>query len=762
MHYAFKHWAEFVEMGGFNAEHPLLAPETEQTINDLKLNATDLLKLDPIDALTLDNERVNEEADTSDSEDDEKVSKTNDLHDPCRYGNSLFVFGPDNSFRQACGAFVSWPKFDHFILFCIGFNSVTMALERPSIEDDSLERKIISISGFMFMAIFFMEFCLKIVAWGVFFGPTAYFKNVWNRLDGFLVSISAVDFLFIFVTISAPDLLDMLRILRLLRALRPLRVINRAPKLKQVVNTLILSMGMIGDTFLIAAIVFLIFGILSVQLFAGTLFYCSASDSDDAAEGLQGHVGADEVNGLMITVLTKGDCISIGGEWINQTYNYDNLFNALLTLFYVSSFDGWVDVLFYSIDAVGVDLHPVEDANEAAALFFVSFLIIANFFILNMFVGIIVDSFQMTQTPDEERQRILLMKRQERRQQKTDERYEYCLKVYRMGFGNVRNSLVALVESNRFDMFITMVIVFNVGAMMSEFHGQPVELTDSLAILNYVFTGIFAAEAALKLHAFGVTCYFSNTWNKFDFFIVIMSFVGLIIDHAFTSDAVNPVFIRCLRMARIARIMKLIKAAEGLRILMETTFKSLAQVANVGLLLFLFFFIYAAAGVEMFGKLGCKRDVNECQGISEHANFENFFIAMLTLFRIWTGDNGNGILKDALRVAPECNAAQDCKENCCVTSPILAIAYFLSFTVIAQFILLNVVVAVLMAQLEESTADEERRAEAVQKGDKDRPSSSGSWTFTEPPESRCSPMRGGSPSNDEGNPVNSLRASAVL
>jgi hypothetical protein len=44
----------------------------------------------------------------------------------------------------------------------------------------------------------------------------------------------------------------------------------------------------------------------------------------------------------------------------------------------------------------------------------------------------------------------------------------------------------------------------------------------------------------------------------------------------------------------------------GLRILVETTFKSLGQVGNVGILLFLFFFIYAAAGVEMFGKLACK------------------------------------------------------------------------------------------------------------------------------------------------------------
>jgi len=79
---------------------------------------------------------------------------------------------------------------DHFILFCIGCNSITMAMERPAIEDDSLERAIITVSGFTFMAIFFVEFCAKIIAWGMFFGPTAYFTNAWNRLDGFPIALT--------------------------------------------------------------------------------------------------------------------------------------------------------------------------------------------------------------------------------------------------------------------------------------------------------------------------------------------------------------------------------------------------------------------------------------------------------------------------------------------------------------------------------------------------------------------------------------------
>lgn len=34
-----------------------------------------------------------------------------------------------------------------------------------------------------------------------------------------------------------------------------------------------------------------------------------------------------------------------------------------------------------------------------------------------------------------------------------------------------------------------------------------------------------------------------------------------------------------------------------------------------------------------------------CEGLSKHAHFRNFGMAFLTLFRVATGDNWNGIMK---------------------------------------------------------------------------------------------------------------------
>ena len=92
-------------------------------------------------------------------------------------------------------------------------------------------------------------------------------------------------------------------------------------------------------------------------------------------------------------------------------------------------------------------------------------------------------------------------------------------------------------------------------------------------------------------------------------------------------------------------------------------------------------------------------ELHPCQGLGEHAHFRSFGMAFLTLFRIATGDNWNGIMKDTLR--EECEDGDDCLRNCCV-SPYFAPLFFVVFVLMAQFVLVNVVVAVLMKHLEES------------------------------------------------------------
>ncbi|KAK7070793.1 Ion channel activity protein [Halocaridina rubra] len=188
-------------------------------------------------------------------------------------------------------------------------------------------------------------------------------------------------------------------------------------------------------------------------------------------------------------------------------------------------------------------------------------------------------------------------------------------------------------------------------------------------------------------------------WNQLDVFIVILSVVGIVLEEMKSEIIpINPTIIRVMRVLRIARVLKLLKMAKGIRALLDTVMQALPQVGNLGLLFFLLFFIFAALGVELFGRLECD-DSHPCQGLGEHAHFKNFGMAFLTLFRVATGDNWNGIMKDTLR--DKCDNSPDCVKNCCLY-PFVAPIFFVVFVLMAQFVLVNVVVAVLMKHLEES------------------------------------------------------------
>merc|ERR1719478_1118400 len=117
--------------------------------------------------------------------------------------------------------------------------------------------------------------------------------------------------------------------------------------------------------------------------------------------------------------------------------------------------------------------------------------------------------------------------------------------------------------------------------MAVEHYKQPKSLTDTLTAFNYVFTLIFAVESALKIIGFGFVRYLcsrievvASNWNRFDFFIVLTSFVGVYFDNSSSSTPVNPTLLRVLRVFRIARIMKLLKQAKGLKALLDTVAQS--------------------------------------------------------------------------------------------------------------------------------------------------------------------------------------------
>ena len=115
---------------------------------------------------------------------------------------------------------------------------------------------------------------------------------------------------------------------------------------------------------------------------------------------LEGHV--DEVQGPGFdrrALKGGGDSTDGGGDdgpiaWRNPPFGSFDDFGSAMTLLYVmSTGDGWEEVLFVGMDAVGPGLAPQRNDTNPVALYFILWIFVGSFFAMNLFVGVIVDNF---------------------------------------------------------------------------------------------------------------------------------------------------------------------------------------------------------------------------------------------------------------------------------------------------------------------------------------------------------------------------------
>ena len=66
--------------------------------------------------------------------------------------------------------------------------------------------------------------------------------------------------------------------------------------------------------------------------------------------------------------------------------------------------------------------------------------------------------------------------------------------------------------------------------MALSYEGMSAGYEKGLTYANLVFTAIFILEAALKMLGLGITGYWFNGWNRFDFFVVLTSILDLLMD----------------------------------------------------------------------------------------------------------------------------------------------------------------------------------------------------------------------------------------
>ncbi|MEJ1276612.1 calcium channel voltage-dependent R type alpha 1E subunit [Cricetulus griseus] len=603
--------------------------------------------------------------------------------------------------RVGCHKLINHHIFTNLILVFIMLSSAALAAEDP-IRSHSFRNTILGYFDYAFTAIFTVEILLKVLGYadyvftgtfafeiilkmttfGAFLHKGAFCRNYFNLLDMLVVGVSLVSF---GIQSSA---ISVVKILRVLRVLRPLRAINRAKGLKHVVQCVFVAIRTIGNIMIVTTLLQFMFACIGVQLFKGKFYRCT----DEAKSN------PEECRGLFI-LYKDGDVDSpVVREriWQNSDFNFDNVLSAMMALFTVSTFEGWPALLYKAIDSNGENVGPVYNYRVEISIFFIIYIIIVAFFMMNIFVGFVIVTFQ--EQGEKEYKNCELDKNQR-------QCVEYALKARPLRRYIPKNpyqyKFWYVVNSSPFEYMMFVLIMLNTLCLAMQHYEQSKMFNDAMDILNMVFTGVFTVEMVLKVIAFKPKGYFSDAWNTFDSLIVIGSIIDVALSEADNSEESNRISITFFRLFRVMRLVKLLSRGEGIRTLLWTFIKSFQALPYVALLIAMLFFIYAVIGMQMFGKVAM-RDNNQ---INRNNNFQTFPQAVLLLFRCATGEAWQEIMLACLP-GKLCDPDSDYnpgEEYTCGSN--FAIVYFISFYMLCAFLIINLFVAVIMDNFDYLTRD---------------------------------------------------------
>ncbi|XP_043526315.1 voltage-dependent calcium channel type D subunit alpha-1-like isoform X3 [Frieseomelitta varia] len=490
-----------------------------------------------------------------------------------------------------------------------------------------------------------------------------------------------------FVFSSLSVCLTRSRVPRCARSLTCSPALNQL-RIKYVVKCVIVAIKTIGNIMLVTYLLQFMFAVIGVQLFKGKFFSCSDASkmTKDECQGTYLEFDNGNINKPVMKERT----------WGQNRFHFDDVAKAMLTLFTVSTFEGWPSLLDVSIDSNKEDHGPIHNFRPIVAAYYIIYIIIIAFFMVNIFVGFVIVTFQ--NEGEQEYKNCELDKNQRNC-------IEFALKAKPVRRyipkHRIQYKVWWFVTSQPFEYTIFTLIMINTVTLAMKFYRQPEIYTEALDVLNMIFTAVFALEFIFKLAAFRFKNYFGDAWNVFDFIIVLGSFIDIV------YSEVNPgstiISINFFRLFRVMRLVKLLSRGEGIRTLLWTFIKSFQALPYVALLIIMLFFIYAVIGMQVFGKIA----IDDETSIDRNNNFQSFPQAVLVLFRSATGEAWQEIMMDcsALPGKVKCDPNSDEAKNLNGCGSDIAFPYFISFYVLCSFLIINLFVAVIMDNFDYLTRD---------------------------------------------------------
>ena len=231
--------------------------------------------------------------------------------------------------------------------------------------------------------------------------------------------------------------------------------------------------------------------------------------------------------------------------------------------------------------------------------------------------------------------------------------------------------LARIVGAHWFTTTILAVIVVNAVVLgLETYQGLDERYGDELSLVNDVCFAIFVVELLLRIGAYGRRPweFFRDGWNIFDFIVIGVAFLPGVRESS-----------TLLRLARLARVVRIVRLFPDLRVLLAGVWRSVPPLFAIALATGMLLFVYGMVGWTLFAD-----ELPDDWG--------NIGRSMLTLFVMLTLENFPTYMDAGMEVHP------------------WSWVYFVSFILIAAFVVINVLIGIVLNSMEEAREAEKRRA----------------------------------------------------
>ncbi|XP_063838880.1 sodium leak channel NALCN [Ostrinia nubilalis] len=563
---------------------------------------------------------------------------------------------------------------DWVMIMVTTLSCLSMMFETPSYR--VMENFVLQIAEYGFVIFMSLELALKILADGLFFTPKAYLKDAAAVLDVFIYIVSLTFLCWMPRSVPPGSAAQMLMILR---CVRPLRIFTLVPHMRKVVYELCRGFKEILLVSTLLILLMFVFASYGVQLYGGRLARCN----DPTIHHRENCVGVFMRRVFVTKMKLKPGpnetfpSMLVPRVWANpKRFNFDNIGDALLTLFEVLSFKGWLDVRDVLIKALG----PVH------AVYIHVYIFLGCMIGLTLFVGVVIANYS-------ENKGTALLTVDQRRWCDLKKRLKIAQPLHlppRPNKRKIRAFAYDVTQNLTFKRVIAIVVLIN-SALLAVTWNRHSKFTEQLALTSALLTLVFVVEVLLKTIAFTPRGYWQSRRNRYDLLVTVagciwifMHFV-LKLSHLLQNDLSYFVGF----MVVILRFFTITGKHTTLKMLMLTVGVSVCKSFFIIFGMFLLVFFYALAGTIVFG------NVKYGEGIGRRANFNSPIHSVAMLFRIVTGEDWNKIMHDCMVAPPFCTPADNYWETDCGNFT-ASLAYFCTFYVIITYIVLNLLVAIIM------------------------------------------------------------------